>query len=173
MKKLDKKAVWIFFFSFMVRGLFFLAFFGIWAFGFINRGVNTDQALIIPIWWWVIIFVYLAFCYIWAELSYRFYKYELTETGFRKESGILYKRYVTIPYERIQNIDINRGVVAQILGLSSLNIQTAGSSTVVARNGFMSGVVAEGQLPGLSKEIAEQVRDELIERTRKVHNQGL
>ena len=42
----------------------------------------------------------------------------------------------------------------------------------MSRHGAM-GIGAEGRLPALSKEIAEQLRDELIERTRKSKNQGL
>jgi len=174
MQKLDQKAIWLFFFNFVIKGFFFLIFLILFGISFfIKADQNGIGIFVLPSWWWAIVFIYLSICYIWAELSYRFYKYELTETGFRKESGILYKRYVTIPYERIQNIDINRGIIAQLLGLSSLNIQTAGSSAVMGKNGFMSGVGAEGQLPGLSKEIANQVRDELIKRTRKTNNQGL
>ncbi len=167
MKNLDKKSVWLFFFNFVFRGLFLLIFIGIWSLSFIGQTAGTIDAL--PGLILVVIIIYLAFCYLWAKLSYHFYKYELTDNGFRKESGILYKKYVTIPYDRIQNIDINRGILAQLLGLSSLNIQTAGSSAVMARNSIMFGMGAEGQLPGLSKEIAILVRDELIERTKKNH----
>ncbi len=173
MQQLNKKAIWLFFFGFVIRGLFVLTFTGIWISAFFAKGVAEGGTINIPSWWWFIVFVYLAICYVWAEFYYKFYKYELTDKGFRKESGILYKRYVTIPYERIQNIDINRGIIAQILGLSDLNIQTAGSGAMTTRNGFMTGMGAEGQLPGLTKEIAEKVRDELIERTKNVNNPGL
>ncbi len=109
--------------------------------------------------------------HICAKLSYKNYKYELTEDGFRKELGVLRKKYVTIPYERIQNVDIYRSIIARILGLSDLNIQTAGAS---GYPGGGRGYGAEGRLPGLSKEDAEQVRDELIHRAKNPgSNQGL
>lgn len=116
-------------------------------------------------WWYLLMIAYIVIVYVWARLSYRFYLYELTENGFKKESGIIYKRYVTIPYDRIQNVDIIRGVWARILGLSDLQIQTAG----------MSGAAyySEGRLPGLSTEDAEKLRDELINRARQSKNQGL
>ena len=169
MKKLDSKAVMLFFFDFIIRGIFPVAFLSIWFFALsnkINTGINIDTSLIVAA-----IFVYISFCYIWAELSYKFYRYELTDSGFKKESGILTKKYVTIPYDRIQNININRNIVAQMLRLSSLQIETAGSSAIVGRVGA-SGLGAEGILPGLTKEIAEQVRDELLARSKK-SNQGL
>ena len=71
-------------------------------------------------WLSIIIPIFLILCFIWAKLTYRFYRYESTDLGFRKESGVIYKKYVTIPYDRIQNVDIYRGILARILGLSDL-----------------------------------------------------
>lgn len=104
-------------------------------------------------------------CNVWARLYYNNFLYELREEGFVKSSGVIWKKYVTIPYERIQNVDIYRGPVARILGLSDLHVQTAGSSAVYSRYGS-SGQNAEGRLPGLSSSDAEAVRDELIRRAR-------
>lgn len=118
----------------------------------------------------VLFFIILAFA--WAKLSYHFYRYELTDLGFRKESGVIWKKYVTIPYARIQNVDINRGVLARILGLSDLHIQTAGSSASISRYGA-SGLSSEGRLPGVSKADAELLRDELVVRATKSAGQGV
>ena len=106
--------------------------------------------------WGIIIFMFLMFiifCWIWAKLTYKFYKYELREDGFRKERGIIWKKYVTIPYDRIQNVDIHRGLVARMLGLSDIRIQTAGAS---------KDLLSEGFLPGLSEQVARELRDELL-----------
>ncbi len=167
MNKLDPKSIWLFFFSFVSRGIIPLIFITIFLINLSEIEMGMEIFYSLKKWWWFAIAVYLSICYIWANLSYRFYKYELTEQGFRKESGILYKRYVTIPYEKIQNIDINRGIMTQILGLSDLNIQTAGSSAVMGRGGLISGIGSEGRLPGLSKETAEKIRDELVKRSNK------
>lgn len=123
-------------------------------------------------WLWFIIFTVLIFDFIWAKLSYHFYRYELTEAGFRKELGVIYKKYVTIPYDRIQNIDIYRGILARLLGLSDLNIQTAGYSSLATRQGVFD-LESEGSLPGLSREVAEELRNELVKRSTRSKNQGL
>ncbi|MDP2642078.1 MAG: PH domain-containing protein [bacterium] len=123
-------------------------------------------------WLLVIIPIFVILCFIWAKLTYRFYRYELTDDGFRKELGVIYKKYVTIPYDRIQNVDIYRGILARLLGLSDLNIQTAGMSASIGRYGAV-GAGSEGRLPALSKEVAEQLRDELIKRAQQSRNQGL
>ncbi len=119
-------------------------------------------------WYWYGIAIIIVLCVIWAKLTYKYYRYELTPDGFRKESGVIYKSYVTIPYERIQNVDIYRGILARLLGLSDLQIQTAGSSAVMSRGG-MRGVNSEGRLPAVSFQVAEELRNELIKRAKNPH----
>ena len=176
MKQLDPKAVWLFFISFFLRWFLIIIFLSIWLAGFLssfNRSLDNNE---FPFgflnWFWLIIPAFLILCFIWAKLTYHFYRYELTDNGFRKESGVIYKRYVTIPYGRIQNVDIYRGIIARLLGISDLQIQTAGASAVMSRR-RMAGVGAEGRLPGLSKNIAEQLRDELVKKAGQLKNQGL
>lgn len=174
MKQLDPKAVWLFFLSSLL-GLLFLFIPFMITFSFVPMDKLYDEldlpnSIVLLIENWFLILSFLALLsYVWSQLTYHFYKYELREDGFRKEHGIIWKKYVTIPYERIQNVDIYRGLLARILGLSDLNIQTAGMSTTVGSYGGGS----EGRLPGLSAEAAEKVRDELVKRARGLKNQGL
>ena len=177
MKQLDPKSVWLFFFSFVLRSIIPIIFLTIWSSAFLsglNKDFNNGSEFSLGFlnWLWIIIPTFLILCFVWAKLTYHFYRYELLDNGFRKESGVIYKKYVTIPYDRIQNVDINRGILARILGLSDLNIQTAGASAIVSRYGVMGGG-AEGRLPAVSMGIAEQLRDELIQRARQSKNQGL
>ena len=177
MKQLDPKAVWLFFISFVLRWFFIIIILSIWSSVFLNEldeTLESDAGFSFSFlnWLWIIIPVFLILCFVWAKLTYYFYRYELTDAGFRKELGVIYKKYVTIPYDRIQNVDIYRGILARLLGLSDLNIQTAGMSATINRYG-VSGGGAEGRLPALSREVAEQLRDELIGRARQAKNQGL
>lgn len=174
MKQLDSKAVWSFFFGSVSSLLIVAIVLIIWGlslyFSFFadfrgfSGGDNEEFPFEFLNWLWIIIPAALILWFVWAKLTYHFYRYELTDAGFRKELGVIYKMYVTIPYDRIQNVDIYRGILDRILGLSNLNIQTAGASGVAG---------AEGRLPGLSREVAEQLRDELIQRARQSNNQGL
>lgn len=166
MKQLHPKAVWLFFFSNIISSVFcsfFLAFFSTAFF------VQNANILILPIIFVVILVVVIVLSFVFSKLTFHFYKYELTDIGFKKEHGIIWKKYVTIPYDRIQNVDIYRGVFARILGLSDLQIQTAGAIVPGSYGAF-----SEGRLPGLSKEDAEILRDELVMRAReRKSNQGL
>ena len=177
MKQLDPKAVWLFFISFVLRLFIPIIFLSIWGSAFLGGFSDTldsggEFSFGFLNWLWIIIPAFLVLCFVWAKLTYHFYRYELTDAGFRKELGVIYKKYVTIPYDRIQNVDIYRGILARILGLSDLNIQTAGMSATVGRYGI-SGGGSEGRLPALSREDAERLRDELIQRARQAKNQGL
>jgi len=171
MQQLDSKAVWIFFanllFSWAVF-VFALTFvIGDMFFDFEQSGVSLT--LPAGLGWMITLFVPVA-AFVCAKLVYHFWRYELIEHGFRKESGVIWKRYVTIPYERIQNVDIHRGILARLFGLSDLYIQTAGSSMASGAWGMQ---YAEGRLPGLSRKVAEELRDELVRRARSAKNQGL
>src|SRR3989344_3581616 len=133
MKQLDPKAVWLFFISFVLRWFFVIIILSIWSSVFLNEldeTLESDAGFSFSFlnWLWIIIPVFLILCFFWAKLTYYFYRYELTDAGFRKELVVIYKKYVTIPYDRIQNVDIYRGILARLLGLSDLHIQTAGGS---------------------------------------------
>jgi len=105
--------------------------------------------------------------YIWAKLSYRFWRYDFTEDAIKIEKGVIWKKYISIPYERVQNVDIYRGILARIFKLSDLHIQTAGYS------GYGKyGMGTEGRLPGLDIQTAEQLREELVKKV-KGTKQGL
>ena len=115
--------------------------------------------------WTIIISVVLFAIMTWifwvtAKWTWSFYKYELRSEGFYRESGIIWKEYHHIPYSRIQNIDIYRGVWDRVFGLSYLSIQTASAMLPTHSHG--------GRLPGLSVSDAKQLREELMQRVNKL-----
>mgnify|MGYP001565997891 CR=1 FL=1 len=176
MKQLDKKAVWLFFWGALFHAIAYSVFLMFWfSLVWFEQLFVVEDYFNLPlfiIWSLAVLAVILVITFVWAKLTYHFYRYELTDKGFRKESGIIWKKYVTIPYARIQNVDINRGILARILGLSDLHIQTAGASATISRYGF-GGIGAEGRIPGVSKTDAELLRDELVQRASSTSNQGL
>lgn len=171
MKQLDPRAVWLFFFTNLMLGMgvvLGLIFAGV---GFLVASTEDGQALeLMPfiLLGLLMILLYVAAAFVWAKLSWHYYRYELREDGFRKEHGVIWKRYITIPYDRVQNVDIHRGVLARLLGLSDLQIQTAGAITAGSYGAF-----SEGRLPGVPRTDAERIRDELVSRVRGSRSQGL
>lgn len=174
MKQLHSGAKWHYringFFSFVFASIF-LGFF----FGGIFLARNAGAAY--PLWnssefIFGIVFIFailLVWVEIFARLSYKFFKYEFKDNQLRIEKGIIWKRYSNIPYQRIQNVDITRGVIARILGFSTVNIHTAGYS------GTPQGgkIGAEGYLPAVSIKEAEQIREFVIKKISKNKNSGL
>ena len=63
--------------------------------------------------------------------------------------GLLFQRFVAVPYGRMQLVDINRGPLARALGLSELKFVTAAAA---------SGVT----IPGIPERDAEELRDRLV-----------
>ena len=174
MQKLDPRAVWFFFLQNLMANIgtiFALMVMFVSSVALVDDGDMTlfwfrpdvIGSLLVLL---VVLIVVLAF--VWAKLTYHFYRYELREDGFRKEHGVIWKKYVTIPYDRIQNVDIHRGVIARLLGISDIQVQTAGGITVSSYGAF-----SEGRLPGIDKNTAEQMRDALVAKTRGARSQGL
>lgn len=67
---------------------------------------------------------------------------------FRK--GILWQRMIAVPYGRMQLVDITQGPLDRAFGVSQLKMVTAAATTGV-------------QIPGLTQQAAEALRDTLID----------
>ena len=85
------------------------------------------------------------------------------EDEFKIERGVINKEYISIPYNKIQNVDIQRGLIARFLGLSDLQVQTAGYG---ATGGLRPGG-SEGRLPGLDVDIADEIRKNIMKRVKE------
>ncbi len=161
MKQLDPRALWLFAAQNTIGTIIFGVIISVSILPLLLIE-NGGSGILVLLLCCVVLIGFIALGYFWAVLTYNNIKYELTEDGFKKEQGVIFKHYVTIPYDRIQNVDIYRGLVARIIGLSDLHIQTAGFSFT----GQYAGASSEGRLPGLSPQVAEELRDELVKRAK-------
>lgn len=109
----------------------------------------------------VFIIIYILITEIFVRWGYSNWKYELTQDSLKIEKGVIIKKYKSIPYERVQNVDITRGIIARIIGFSTIDIQTAGYSAYAAKGGMGQ---SEGHLPALSIEVAEKIREFLMKK---------
>ncbi len=76
--------------------------------------------------------------------------FQLREDDLLFRRGLMWQRFVSVPYGRMQLVDINRGPVARSVGLSELKFVTAAAAT---------GIV----IPGLPEGEADALRDRLVE----------
>ena len=75
--------------------------------------------------------------------------YQLRQDDLLFRRGILFQRFVSVPYGRMQLVDVNRGPLARAVGLSELKFVTAAAATGVT-------------VPGLPEAEAEELRDRLV-----------
>ncbi len=103
----------------------------------------------------IFVFCVIILTEIFARLTYNAWKYELKTKEVTLEMGVIRKIYKSIPYTRVQNVELHRGIIARMLGFSTIIIQTAGYSGGGSSQG-RSG--AEGSIPGVSTKEAEKIR---------------
>ena len=84
-------------------------------------------------------------------LAHARYGYALRDEDLLVARGVIIRTVVAIPTSRIQHVDTRQGPIEQWMGLARLQIHTA------------SGVGGDGVIPGLDLEVAEALRDQLVE----------
>lgn len=68
------------------------------------------------------------FIYVLPTLNYHSWRVDYKPDEIDFISGILFKKRITIPIIRIQNIETNKGPLTQKLGMLSLTVSTAADS---------------------------------------------
>ncbi|GAB3807116.1 hypothetical protein GCM10028798_30970 [Humibacter antri] len=106
-------------------------------------------------WWWawialVIIAVITIAQLIIAPRRAHAIGYVLRDDDLLIKRGIMFQRFVAVPYGRMQLLDIERGPVDRALGLAELRFVTAAASSRVS-------------IPGLVDSDAAWLRDRLVE----------
>jgi putative membrane protein len=91
--------------------------------------------------------------YLWTHLEYISFTYELAENELIIRYGILTRHTIVIPYVRIQNINSTRTIIERLLGLATLQIETAGTN-VGASEAYLPGITKKDLL---IKEIMQRV----------------
>lgn len=163
--KLHPGAKWLFRFRVIWIIIFATIFLGFVSSSFIIRFFLTKTGLLssILIGWLVTFLILLAIGEIWVRLYYNNWLFKFDKNNLKLERGVIWKRYSNVPYDRVQNVDIHRGVLARLLGFSSIYVQTAGYSSY-GRHGLRK---AEGYIPAVSVTSAEKIRDFLMKKIKK------
>ncbi len=99
---------------------------------------NPQVALVIPV---GILAIIVA-----GVLQYWFFRFRIDEDRIHIHQGIARKTALDLPFDRVQGINVERSLIDRILGLVTVSLDTAGSAT------------AEGQLPSVTSELADDLR---------------
>ncbi len=110
--------------------------------------------------WWpfargVLFTVVLVGQLVWAaispKLTYRHWRYAVRAHDVLTMSGIFWRTQRSVPRLRIQHVELETGPITRRLGLVSVTFYTAGTGA------------ADAKIPGLRPEVAEAIRDRLLE----------
>ncbi|HYI34064.1 MAG TPA: PH domain-containing protein [Glaciibacter sp.] len=123
-------------------------------FGLVACGVAAGLWLFAGAYWAIIpgivVAVYTLIALVFEPRRVRSIGYQLRADDLLFRRGIMFQRFVSVPYGRMQLVDITRGPVARWLGLADLRFVTAAASSGVS-------------IPGLPEGDAEDLRDRLVE----------
>ncbi|MEU5806213.1 PH domain-containing protein [Streptomyces sp. NPDC059650] len=77
--------------------------------------------------------LYMAVMPVWR---YRVHRWEMTEDAVYAASGWLWQRWRVVPLSRVQTVDMLRGPLQQMFGLSGITVTSASSAGAVKINGL-------------------------------------
>ncbi len=102
--------------------------------------------------WKVLVFLVVpVILFFWGNMAlkkiYSSKKYMLRQKDITYRSGWLWHSVTSVPYNRIQHVEIEQGPIEKIYGLSTMEVYTAGKST------------SDLSIPGLNGETAEKLKD--------------
>ena len=84
-------------------------------------------------------------------LRYKYWRYEVGPHELDIQRGIIWRKRFIIPFVRVQNTDTRQGPLLRVLGLASVAVSTAAGTH---------------EIPGLSFEEADNLRDLIAEQAR-------
>lgn len=157
-QQLDPGVKWVFRVNSYLFAIFFIIFVNFFLLG-VSPIFDLPFYAFVPL----VLIVAIILVEVFVRWSYNYWKYEFVKESLKIENGIIWKTYKSIPYERIQNVDIRRGILARLLGFSTIDIQTAGYSGSYGGRGGMAAR-SEGHLPGVGVERAEQIREMVMKK---------
>ncbi len=129
---------------------------------------DSNISINIEIYIWVIILVsivpssiVLSISSVFFSAYIRRFSYNITEDKLIINHGVLTRTRATIPYSRIQNINIVNGIFDRIFKTFTVKIETAGSSGIAA--GQAGNIRPEGYIPGVKNplEIEKKINEML------------
>jgi membrane protein YdbS with pleckstrin-like domain len=110
---------------------------------FIWLGAATWLLVTVLLTWWL---------WVWPRKAYAYASYRLDADGLEIRRGVIWRGIINVPRTRVQHTDVSQGPIERSHELSTLIVHTAGTEH------------AQVVLPGLSRENALALRDQLLPR---------
>ncbi|MCH8496228.1 MAG: PH domain-containing protein [Balneolales bacterium] len=119
--------------------------------GLIGFFFTVGDSFVYKIEAFVAVGLFIAYLVWYSWLSFHRIGYHLRERDMLYHRGVLSIRTTVVPYNRIQHVTIDEGVLMRVFSLASLNIYTAG------------GTSSDLHIPGLHKNTATRIKEFLTE----------
>lgn len=96
----------------------------LWDFYFLSEQIPN-----LKIYLYLCLIVVFLFLYTVFIIGFSKRKYAVREKDISYKSGILFKKTTTVPYNRVQHIEIDQGPFSRIFKLAAISVYTAGDSS--------------------------------------------
>ena len=107
----------------------------------------------------LIIIIFIGFAILAARLEYGHYAIIIDKDDFKVRRGVISEEEIGIPYRRIKEVVIKRGLSEEIWGVSKIVITILGEE-----EGQSFSKESVTTLPFIDKKIASEIQDQIIER---------
>jgi membrane protein YdbS with pleckstrin-like domain len=103
---------------------------------------------------WLLVMVLIV---LWIPAYYRSISYAIEDDAVRGQAGVFWKRYVTVPFAKITNIDVTQGPLQRAFNIGTIHVQTAGAGASQGARAELR-LVGIRQLEGIKETIRERIR---------------
>lgn len=144
----------------------------------LERHFPGQLGLVYRIGEWVGLFGLIAqapFTYFLVRLDYEMRWYIVTDRSLRIRHGVAWVREMTMTFANIQQIVIQQGPIQRLLKIADVQVRTAGGGGGSAEGPHGAAGAGESMHLGYFRgvENAEEIRDLMVERLRKLRDSGL
>jgi putative membrane protein len=112
--------------------------------------VSYQKILANPHLWLAVIAITIAFIVALTSLKFYFFQYRLSNGHIEIRSGVLSKKNINLPFNRIQNVKLEQPIYYRPFSYACLELDTAGSSK------------QEAKIVALKIDYAEQLKSEIL-----------
>ncbi|MCX8166809.1 MAG: PH domain-containing protein [Candidatus Micrarchaeota archaeon] len=155
---LDKNVIYVWLLPYLGISLFlliiisFLVYVNVLPFPTISLDNPTSLFLMVLIALNLLVFAY-------HKIKYNLFTYSVDTHGIVIRSGVISRKRIVIPYEKVQNINTKRDAIERIFGTCTLTIETAAGKDI-----------GEGIIPGVSVKERENIIKKITNAIEEYHN---
>ncbi|MEM3609843.1 MAG: PH domain-containing protein, partial [Candidatus Anstonellales archaeon] len=155
---LDKNVIFVWHFPYFVISVVFLLLISLLIYFNIIPfpSLSLDNPSTIAI---LLVLIANLFLIFYLKLKYTLFTYSIDSHGIVIRFGVISRKRIVIPYEKVQNINTKRDIVERLFGTCTLTIETAAGKDI-----------GEGIIPGVSVKDREKIIQTITNAIEMYHN---